>query len=301
MKLEGIADKLGFREKQGGYVLRYNGLEVNLVLYHVPGSYVKMPMLLFVFSQRLGREAIQKIQKASGLKGCLLESVIAQDNAFLVNANFKTKEKLDIYLEKMSLVIQSLQLTQWSQCPFCDQPDMDSVRIIKGAVISVHEACVQGYVEKIETHLDTVGSSKKNTLISTILAILGGFIGLLPSILVLSFTGFYSAWLFALIPFAAFYGFKLGGAQKGAFVMPLIILVSFSMSISFMFYIYFDLAAYYEVTFEAFLAVEEVMAAFTQDMLTTIVFTLIAIWVSWKYIYKQTQGQIKKDIKELKG
>jgi hypothetical protein len=35
-------------------------------------------------------------------------------------------------------------------------------------------------------------------------------------------------------------------------------------------------------------------------MMLSIVFTVLALLVSWKYIFKQTNGQIQKDLEELK-
>ena len=301
MKLDKLAEKLGFQQKSGVFSRIYNGYEVNLVLYRMQGQYVQLPMILFVFNQALDKDTFKKLSKGSMLRGFVKESVALQDNAILSTAGFKSKEKLDEYLEQKTQIFKELNLGQLDYCPYCGNHETDSIRIVKGAVVHVHETCVNAFIEKVTTHLNTVGSSKEHMMKSIIYAVIGGFIGLIPSIIILTLFSFYSAWLFLLIPFAAFYGFKKGGAQKGSYVMILISIISLILAPGFMVYAYYTLALYLEVSFSSMLSSSEIRSAFIEDMGMTILFTLIAIWVSWKSIYKQTHGQIKKDIQDLKG
>lgn len=299
MKLDKMAEKLGFQQKSGVFSRVYNGYEVNLVAYKLPGAYVPMPMLLIVFSKSIDKDTFKKFGKVSGIRVFIKESVALKDNAILAYPSFKNQEKFDAFLEQKTKIFKELNLGQFDYCPYCGKEDTDSTRIIKGALVHVHDACVKDFVEKVNTHLNTVGNSKEHLIKSTIYAILGGIIGLIPSIIILYAIGFYSAWLFILIPFAAFYGYKKGGAQRGSFVMILIAAISLILGPSFMLFVYYNLSVYLEVTFSEMLADPEIAGGFTQDMILSVVFTLIAIWASWKSIYKQTHGQIKKDIQEL--
>lgn len=300
MNLEKIAARLGFREQSGVFVVNYKGYEVTLTSYKVPGALVGLPMLMFVFNQPLDKSQRKVIAKQSGLKGFVPESVGLMDNAFLSQANFKDQEKLNRYLDQMTEVFQSLGLKTLDYCPYCGQYETDGTRNIKGSIIHVHETCVKNFIDQVETHLETKGQSKEFMVKSLLYAVIGGFIGLIPSIIVLFATGFYSAWLFMIIPFAAFYGFKKGGAQKGSYVMIFIAVISLILAPGFMFYIYYADAMFYEVPFSEYLAVEEIRGYFVRDMIMSVLFTIISLSVAWKSIYKQTHGQIKKDLQALK-
>jgi len=300
MNLEKIAARLGFIERSGVFALDYKGYEVTLTSYKVPGAIVGLPMLIFVFNQSLDKEMRKSIAKLSGLKGFVPESVGLIDNAFLCQVNFKDQAKLNTYLDKMTDAFQTLGLKTLDYCPYCGAYETDGQRTIKGAVIHVHESCVKNFVNQVETHLETKGQSKEFMFKSLLYAVIGGFFGLIPSIIVLLFTGFYSAWLFMIIPFAAFYGFKKGGAQKGSYVMVFIAILSLILAPGFMFYIYYADAMFYEVAFSDYLAVDEIRGYFVRDMLMSVLFTIISLSVSWKSIYRQTHGQIKKDLKALK-
>ncbi|HBG32945.1 MAG TPA: hypothetical protein DDW82_04405 [Acholeplasmataceae bacterium] len=301
MKLDKMAEKLGFQLKSGVFSRTYNGYEVSLVLYRMQGQYVKLPMLLFVFSQALDKEVFKQLSKGNVFRGFVKESVALKDNAILCSAGFRDKEALDEFLEKKTQIFKELNLGQLDYCPYCGQKETDSLRIIKGAVVHVHEACVNNFVEKVTTHLNTVGSSKENLVKSIIYSVIGGLIGLIPSIIVMMIFSFYSAWLFLLIPYAAFYGFKKGGAQKGSYVMIVITVISLILAPGFMFYVYYDLSLYLEVSFGMMLNSADIYAAFVKDMIMAVIFTLISVWASWKSIYKQTHGQIKRDIQDLQG
>lgn len=301
MKLELLAEKLGFQQKEGTFVRTFSGYEASLVMYKVPGSYVKIPMVLFVLNKSIDKEDTKAIMKASKLRGIFKESVALKDNAILIQPRFNNNEKFDAYVNKIVSTFEDLRLKQLDYCPYCGEGETDSKRILKGAIIHVHDRCVKDFVEKVSTHLETVGNSKENLLKSIIFALIGGFIGLLPSIIILFATGFYSAWLFLLIPFAAFYGFKKGGAQRGSYVMVIIALISFILAPGFMAFAYYSMAIVNELTFAEALAIDEFRADFVTDMIMSVVFTALAVFFSWKKIYTQTHGQIKKDISELKG
>lgn len=300
MNLDNLASKLGFQNKSGVFTRSHQGYEISLVSYKVPGSFNSMPMLLYVFNKSLDKTTRKALAKTSGIKGFVLESVGLKDNAFLSRASFKDEEKLNQYLDKMTEIFKSLNLGILNYCPYCGKDDTDGIRVVKGAVIHVHEACVENFIHQVTSHLETTGKSKEHLIKSILYAIIGGFVGLIPSIIILALTSYYSAWLFLIIPFSAFYGYKKGGAQKGSYVMIIIALISLIMAPGFMFTVYYLDAAYYNVAFSDYLAVDEIRTSFIKDMFLSIAFTALALYVSWKYIYKQTHGQIMKDIEDLK-
>lgn len=299
MKLDKMAEKLGFQLKSGVFTRTYGGYEINLISYKMPGAYVAIPMVLIVFSKTIDQDTFKKLGKVSGMRVFIKESVALKDNAILAYPGFKNQDKFDDFLDQKTKIFKEIGLGQFNYCPYCGKEDTDSTRVIKGALIHVHDECVKDFIQKVNTHLNTVGNSKEHLLKSIVYAIIGGIIGLIPSIIILMVIGIYSAWLFILIPFAAFYGYKKGGAQRGSYVMIIIAVISLILAPSFMLFVYYDISVYYEVPFQEMLINPEFSAAFLQDMILSVVFTLIALWASWKSIFKQTHGQIKKDIQEL--
>ena len=78
--------------------------------------------------------------------------------------------------------------------------------------------------------------------------------------------------------------------------MPIVAIISVIMAPGFMFYAYYDFAMYNGITFSALLSDPDMMTAFTSDMVMSVLFIALALWVSWSKIYKQTLGQVKKDM-----
>lgn len=301
MRLDRLASKLGFEKKSGVFSRTAHGYDINLVAYRLPGAYVPLPMLMVVLNRTLTSDDLKNLKISHNIKGAIKESVALIENALVFRIVSQKEDKLNEFFERLTDGLSKLNAGPLNYCPYCGLEDTDGTRIIKGNVVHVHEACVNEFVSKVTTHLSTTGSSKKHLGKSILLAIAGGFVGLLPSIILLQLTGFYSAWLFLLIPFAAFYGFKKGGAQKGTYVMWIIALISFIFAPGFMLFTYYDFAMYQGISLGVLISDPEIMPLFLKDMGLTVVFTILAVWFSWSKIYKQTHGQIKRDIRDLQG
>lgn len=93
-------------------------------------------------------------------------------------------------------------------CPVCKGSGCDAYAYYGGSYTQVHAACVQ------QQNNQTVAKINDNELngsyaLGFLGAFLGGIVGTIPSVLLIVFMDVISAWLCALIPLGAYYGYKL--------------------------------------------------------------------------------------------
>ncbi|MDL2293709.1 hypothetical protein LJC60_03660 [Ruminococcaceae bacterium OttesenSCG-928-D13] len=114
-------------------------------------------------------------------------------------------------------------------CPICRQPGCDSYAYYGGAYRPVHGHCVQtdSYRQQEKVQLNEATGSYGTGVIG---AVLGGVVGALPTVLLIVFLNVISAWLCALIPLGAYFGYKLlRGRLSGPVPLLSVILVSLLM------------------------------------------------------------------------
>ncbi|PKK93585.1 MAG: hypothetical protein CVV61_03910 [Tenericutes bacterium HGW-Tenericutes-6] len=303
MKIEKAAEKLGFFKEKDTFVKRVGNYEFYLIKYKMNGSYVGVPMIAFASSKTIEKDQYKRILKAAGLRSAFKESILLNQNAIIFGYGLKANDpiKMDERLRQFADALKTEDIYPLNYCPYCGkEEDTDDLKNIDGILVPVHKACLSSYVEHVSEQLELSEKTNDHMLKSILLTVLFGFFGIIPSYIILSFTGFYSAWLFLIIPFAAFYGFKLGKAQKRSYVIFLIAAITMILAPAFMLFVYYDAALFNEMSFVDFVTHEEVQAGFISDMIMTVVFSLIAVLVSWKTIFKQTNAHLKKQLKSLK-
>ncbi len=114
------------------------------------------------------------------------------------------------------------------QCPLCHNGGCDSLAFV-GGYVPVHASCVQnqayGAIAQAENNRQT-----GNYALGILGALLGALVGSIPTVLLMLFLHMISAWLYALIPLGAYYGYKLckGKMVKGV-VIPVVVILSLLM------------------------------------------------------------------------
>ena len=115
-----------------------------------------------------------------------------------------------------------------NQCPICNQFGPDGLAYYGGVYQKVHLHCIQNLLDEKEAAVQK-NETNGNLATGLIGAILGGIIGIIPSVL----TGVYAdsiyALLFALIPLCIFYGYKLfqGRMDNSAIVLTIVLSILF--------------------------------------------------------------------------
>lgn len=92
-------------------------------------------------------------------------------------------------------------------CPICKQGNCEATAMIGGAYVSVHRTCVEEHGNSARARADK--ALKGNYATGLIGAVLGGAVGAIPAIVCLNFMDYYVAVLYALIPLAAYHGYRI--------------------------------------------------------------------------------------------
>lgn len=301
MKLDSLAARFSMSMEQGVPVSTVNGYRVQVIQFYVD-AFVKVPMMCFVFERALSKDEIKTIQKAIGMTAIRVESVGLNNNAIIIPFRKGTKpsEKHDAYIKKVTDAYHALGLKDLAHCPFCGNEDSDSTRIIKGVIVPVHDACAKELYQQITSHVEELEKSNKGMGKSVLYAIIGAVVGAIPTFVSIVFFQYMLAILYALIPLASFYGYKYGGAPKKSYVPVMISIISLGIVVGMMVWLYASIAAAEGFTLGDAMAVQEFSASFYSDMLTSVLFLAIGVFISWRQMYKQTTAAIKKNYQNLK-
>lgn len=300
MKLEVVAQKMGLSFEHGvprGQIRGYNYDVANVSI----DTFVKVPMMVFVFERSLTKEETKTIQKAVGMQQIRVESIGLNNNAVIImfRHGLKNSEKHQAFLEKIAESFKELGLKSLNHCPFCGNEDTDSVRVIKGSVIKVHDACAKSFYQELTARVEEEEKSNDNMGKSLVFAVLGAVVGMIPTFVSIVFFKYMFALLYALIPLASFYGYKYGKAPKKSWVPIAVSVISLVLVLALHFWLYNSIAVAEGVTLSYAMGVEEFSSAFYSDLMTSILFLAIGIWISWRQMYKQTTGAIKKSFSGL--
>lgn len=301
MKLDVLAQRFNMSMEQGVPVSTVNGYRVQVINFYVD-AFVKVPMMCFVFEHTLSKDQIKSIQKTVGMTAIRIESVVLNNNAVIIPFRRGTKpsEKHDEYMRKVTQAFHDLGLRDLSHCPFCGKEDTDSMRVIKGVIVPVHDACAKELYQQITSHVEELEKSNKGMGKSIVFAIGGAVVGAIPTLISIIFFQYMLAILYALIPLASFYGYKYGGAPKKSYVPILISVISLLIVVVMMAWLYGSIAASEGFTFSEAMEIQEFSASFFSDLFTSVLFLAIGVFISWKQMYKQTTAAIKKDYQGLK-
>lgn len=301
MKLETIKDKMGLSMEHGIPYGKIKNYPFYAALISID-TFVKAPMMVFVFERALSKEELRKIQKTVGLKMVRIESVALQNNAIIVPFKYgiKLSDKHQVYLENLANTFDNLQLKPLNHCPFCGKEETDSHRIIKGIPIKVHDACAKDFYKELAEKIDEEEKSNDHLIPSLIYALLGAIAGAIPTVISIIGFQYMLAILYALIPLGSFYGYKYGGAARKSWVPIYVSLISLLIVLGMNFGLYYSIAVVEQISFAEALQFEEFKSAFFSDLGISTLFLGIGILISWRKMYKETTSAIKKDFEGLK-
>ncbi|MBU1094702.1 MAG: hypothetical protein KKH01_09620 [Firmicutes bacterium] len=297
MNLDKIALAYGLSVTDGACTGKNEGYHYSIIEYRYD-PLIKQFCLIFAFDKKISKETFVKIRKVSGFPIPRIESVGLIDNAIV--QPLKSKKANDKYyalLNKLTTVFNEEGLNNLEHCPFCGLDDVDTYKIIKGVKVGVHAACVKSFVEKADTYIQSEAKSTKHLIKSLILAFIGAVVGLIPAAIVFDF-GYFVGLLYALIPLASFYGYKLGGGPKASYVPIVIAIFSAIVAPGYMYLLYSSFATTTGVPFQEVISDPEL--GFTSNLIMSLVFVAIGILISFRSIYNQTHGKIKKDLEAFK-
>lgn len=199
---------------------------------------------------------------------------------------------LEQVLELSARSFREGQLTVSDVCPICKGGSCDALALLNGYV-PVHQACVQNQTQ------DTLAKAEENELggnyfTGFIGAILGGIVGALPALLCLRFLNYYVGYLYALIPIAAYQGYRIlkGKMNMGAFASTIVssLLSLVVMQFISIYMIGFQLGMVLSPAYVISILPDFLVSG---DFIMSVIFLAVGLWVSWGQITRTTKHEVR--------
>ena len=157
-------------------------------------------------------------------KGCMN---LGDSVAF--NLTFDNKqpiqEQLVAYLNGMTETVRAAGIRPAQTCAHCGAQAPDSLCIVGNKYQPVHASCVRNAQE---TTIERAQQNEESGsyLTGTIGALIGTIVGIIPTVLTVMFTERIYALLFALVPLAAMFGYRLFKGKQSKASIGIIIVLS---------------------------------------------------------------------------
>lgn len=231
---------------------------------------------------------------------------VGYGNALLLSLKLSPEEDLMTAIREVISSVKNCGIKTDDTCPFCKKSGCDIAVPYNGAYRPAHRACLQNKVQnsKNEAEKNASGGSYITGIIG---AVLGMIVGIIPSFYtVVSMEKIY-VYLFALIPLAAYYGYKLlnGKLNKVATLVTVIVSILGVYVLEFAF-LGHQLMIIYGISigdfFSAlpmFLTDPEIWAELTNDAILEFVFVILGIVIVWKQISRTSAAMVADDEKLL--
>lgn len=186
-------------------------------------------------------------------------------------------------------------------CAVCGGGSPDSLCVI-GSYQPVHSACVRSMAAAAREKAD---ENRENGSYFTgfVGAVLGMLVGLIPNVLTIMLMDTIYGALFALVPLAAAWGYRVfkGKMRRGS--IAIIVLLSF-IGVFVMQYLVLGLSIREEYAVDLGMAFElaaelllnaEGLALVVRESVIHFLFMLLGVWVTWRYMYQNTNaGKLKQ-------
>ncbi len=216
--------------------------------------------------------------------------------------SFRARRMTDGYRQAvlpLARTLKDLGIAIDDTCPVCGRGGCEAAAPYGQAYRPVHRACLESALAGTK---ESAAENRQNgSYLSGIAgAILGGIVGVIPSLLTVIAVDTVYAILFALVPLCAYYGYKLfkGKMDRTALICSIVmgILSVYILNFSGIGYI---LIEDYGMTFgrmlqamPAFLGDISVWGEITRSSITQFIFAAIGIFLVWGAISRTAAGEV---------
>lgn len=141
------------------------------------------------------------MNKNATMNGSLHLSITTKDSQTFAQV-------LDGLLEEIAKTAPSFGMHIPTLCPLCGAPGCDSYAYMNKAYHPTHAVCVQSMAAV--THAKAAENQQNGSYLTGFIgAVLGALVGLIPNLITYFYLDYAFALLYALIPLASYYGYKL--------------------------------------------------------------------------------------------
>ncbi len=233
--------------------------------------------------------------------GKSLLGVINNGDSFLFTLRFDGKsdarEQFFKFADAIVAVLKENGLSPADTCQFCRGGTPESL-CFTGSFQPVHSACVQQKTEKDRSEVEE-NQQNGSYLIGLVGALLGALVGAIPAVAALVLTDTLYAILFALVPLASMYGYRLLKGKNNKISIVIVILCSLLAVFAM---IYAGLVIYFmkETGFSLsrslsyindFLDFSDFMEL-AGESYKCFIFMFLGIFISWSYLNKTGQSEV---------
>lgn len=170
------------------------------------------------------RKSLPKGAKVTSAAAGLLSVICIcdySDGESSANAASLARQMLDVSLDAFQLSKRPLRPRQ--RCACCGKPECDSAALMGEVFLPVHRECVVNRSQK-ESDEAQRNEESGNYVLGFIGALLGALIGCIPNVLLIRLVQTEYGFLYIIIPFASFIGYKLFRGKRGATGRVIVIL-----------------------------------------------------------------------------
>ena len=147
---------------------------------------------------------------------------------------------LDIVTETFRSAAKPVTVRE--KCSVCNKSDCDSFAMVAAQFVPVHRACMLEQTGKEAMRVKkNKSSSGLNYLLGFVGALLGAFVGCIPSILLIFFAQYEFGILYLLIPVASYKGYQIFRGKNGGVARIIVIfssLAAFGLMLPTVFHLY---------------------------------------------------------------
>ena len=191
-------------------------------------------------------------------------------------------------------------------CGICGRPECDAVMFWDSHYSPVHTSCVHTVENQAKEQVEK-NEVEGNYAAGVVGAILGAFVGVIPTLLTIILMNSIWSVLFALIPICICFGYKLFKGKTNKFM----IVITIILSVLSVFLIEFEIIVFmfineYGIPFKdaviwttEALRDGEVMVSLMGDIVQYLIFVALGIWIAWGQITK-TGSSLIKGVGEVK-
>lgn len=301
MKCVDFANRAGFVVKDGFYIKESNGF--NLMLMEIQQGYVKPMIVLVCLDREISKDELKLIQDNVGYKKIRFADnksrsilLFSLDELYGPVKDEKIERMIN-YLSSFTYSLNELNIKNQYKCIFCGLEKEDEEVVYgnyNGLYLPQHLSCRENAKNRAFQKMNQENANTQLYPVSILLGLVGAVLAaLLINILVyMVLDGTVYSLMYAAVPLASFYAYKLGKAPRNKNMIISVVITSVIATLFIDFVFYGLMAVGNNVSFAQFF--NEFKGAILGQEAMTLLFLGLGTWVSWNIISKTNDSDVKK-------